>query len=104
MPLLVGSYGIDLDIKSTEILEKRASLCEEALQVWNIIDPGLTKDRGSLLKELSVTKKLIFKRKLAGGEISEEEFFEKVQECIRLFNESQECVLMRVKKVSKQCS
>ena len=26
---LVGSYGIDLDIKSTEILEKRASLCEE---------------------------------------------------------------------------
>ena len=70
-------------------------------EVWNIIDPGLTKDRGSLLKDLSVTKKLLLKRQLVAGEISHEEFSENVQDCIKLFNESQECVTMRVKKVSK---
>ena len=74
----------------------------QALAVWNIIDPGLTKDRGSLLKDLSVTKKLILKRDLVGGLISDEEFSKEVQHCVELFNESQECVLMRVKRMFKK--
>ena len=74
----------------------------QALAVWDIIDPGLTKDRGSLLKDLSVTKKLILKRDLVGGLISDEEFSKEVQHCVELFNESQECVLMRVKRMFKK--
>jgi len=99
---LIGAYGINLEQKPLEVLRRRKQLCEEALAVWNIIDPGLTKDRGSLLKDLSVTKKLILKRDLVGGLISDEEFSKEVQHCVELFNESQECVLMRVKRMFKK--
>ena len=35
-------------------------------------------------------------------EISEEDFSNQIQECVRLFNEHQECVLMRFKKHERQ--
>ena len=67
----------------------------------NIIEPGLNRERSLILKDLAATKKLILQRKLLKEEISEEEFSVQIRECVELFNEYQECILMRVKKIGK---
>ena len=67
----------------------------------DIIEPGLNRERSLVLKDLAATKKLILQRKLINKEISEEEFSDKIQACVQLFNEYQECVLMRFKKNEK---
>ena len=70
----------------------------QVLSVLDIIDPGLNKDRGTMLRELAATQKLILQRKMLSGEIGEEEFSAGVQDCVQLFNQSQECIVMKVKR------
>ena len=67
----------------------------------DVIEPGLNRERSLVLKDLASTKKLILQRKLINNEISEDVFSAKIQECVQLFNEYQECVLMRFKKNEK---
>ena len=67
----------------------------------DVIEPGLNRERSLVLKDLAATRKLILQRKLMKKEISEEEFSDQVQGCVKLFNEYQECVLMRFKKNEK---
>lgn len=70
----------------------------QVLNVLNIIEPGLNYERSCILRDLATTKKLVLQRKLLAGEITEVEFTIQVQECVTLFNEHQECILMRLKK------
>ena len=67
----------------------------------DIIEPGLNRERSLILKDLAGTKKLILQRKLINKEISEECFSSEIQDCVQLFNEYQECILMRFKKTEK---
>ena len=67
----------------------------------NIIEPGLNRERSLILKDLAATKKLILQRRLINEEISEEVFSDQIQECVKLFNEHQECILLRFKKNEK---
>ena len=71
---------------------------DQQLDVLDVIEPGLNRERSLILKDLSSTKKVLLQRKLMSQEISEEEFSSQIQECVRLFNEHQECILMRFKK------
>ena len=64
----------------------------------DIIDPGLNKDRGTMLREMAATQKLILQRKMLAGDIGEEDFSAGVQDCVKLFNQSQDCIVMKVKK------
>lgn len=64
----------------------------------NVIDPGYNRDRGVVLRHLSEATKLLY-RKMFGSElISQDVFTRKVQECMILFEESQKCMSMIVKK------
>ena len=67
----------------------------------DVIEPGLNRERSLILKDLATTKKLILQRKLISEEISEEDFSAQIQDCVKLFNEYQECILMRFKKTEK---
>ena len=58
----------------------------------------MNRERSLILKDLSATKKVLLQRKLMSEEITEEDFSNQIQECLKLFNEHQECVLMRFKK------
>ena len=51
-----------------------------------------------MLGELAATQKLILQRKMLSGEISKEEFSAGVQDCVQLFRQSQECIIMKVKR------
>ena len=64
----------------------------------NVIEPGLNRERSLVLKDYAATKKILLQRKLINKEISEEEFSDKIQACVQLFNEYQECILVRFKK------
>ena len=70
----------------------------QVLGVLDIIEPGLNRERSLVLKDLAATKKLILQRKLINKEISDDEFSIQIQECVNLFNEHQDCALMRFKK------
>ena len=70
----------------------------KVLDVLDVIEPGLNRERSLILKDLSATKKVLLQRKLMSEEITEDDFSNQIQECVQLFNEHQECVLMRFKK------
>ena len=74
------------------------------LNVLDIIEPGLNRERSLILKELAGTKKLILQRKLLKQEISEDEFSFQIQECVKLFNEYQEGIVVRLRKDEKSKS
>ena len=79
-------------------LQEVKELCEEVLAVLNIIDPGYNRDRGVILRHLSEVSKIL-SRKMFGLElISQDQFTRRVQECMILFEESQKCMSMLVKK------
>jgi len=95
---LIGLYCLsfgDLDIKT---LEKVKTYCESVEYVYNTIDPGYHKDRGTILRALSEVSKIIAKRYLAEGKETEEEFKRRVELCVNLFQESQKCMFVRLKK------
>ena len=82
----------------------RSYFCFQVLNVLDIIEPGLNRERSLILKELAGTKKLILQRKLLKQEISEDEFSFQIQECVKLFNEYQEGIVVRLRKDEKSKS
>ena len=63
------------------------------------IDPGLSRDRGIILRQLAETVKMLARKKLINGQITEEEFSLQVQDCMRMFTESQDCMVVSVKRI-----
>jgi hypothetical protein len=68
--------------------------------VLNIIDPGCTRDRGVVLRHLSEATKIVYRKMFQSGSISHDIFTRRVHECMILFEESQRCMSMLVKKDS----
>lgn len=93
--ILSSSQFINLTIDE---LKKIQHLCEEVLQVLNAIDPGCNRDRGVILRHMSEVKKLICRKLFQVEAISQEVFTRQVHECMILFEESQRCMSMLVKK------
>ena len=68
------------------------------LNVLNVIDPGYTRDRGVILRHLSEADKIIYRKMFQNGAMSHDVFTRRVAECMILFEESQKCMSMLVKK------
>ena len=72
--------------------------CEEVDGVYQIIDPGYQKERGTMLRALCEVAKILAKKYLNEGTETEEQFSERVKKCIELFQEGQKCMFVRLKK------
>ena len=84
---------------------------EDVASVYDVIDPGYQKERGTILGSLcevttpvgkkktifppfsSQVQKMLAKRYLTQGKETEEQFSERVKECVHLFQEAQVCIL-----------
>merc|ERR1712156_665548 len=71
---------------------------EDVERVYDIIDPGYQKERGTILGSLCEVHKMLAKRYLNQGKETEEQFSVRVEECVHLFQEAQKCAVVRVKK------
>ena len=72
--------------------------CEEVDAVYKIIDPGYQKERGTILRTLCETCKLLAKKYLNDKTETEDQFSERVKKCIEYFQEGQKCMFVRLKK------
>ena len=80
------------------ILTRLKSSLSQVLDVLNVIDPGYTRDRGVILRHLSEADKIIYRKMFQDGAMSHDVFRRRVAECMILFEESQKCMSMLVKK------
>ncbi len=74
------------------------TLCEDVLSVLNVIEPGYNRDRGLMLRHLSEASKVQCRKMFQADLIRQDVFTRRVQECMLLFEESQRCMSMLVKK------
>ena len=72
--------------------------CEEVDSVYQIIDPGYQKERGTILRALCEVSKLLAKKHLNAGTETEDQFSARVKLCVQLFQEAQKCMFVRLKK------
>ena len=56
IPNMCNTSDTCISLIDLETIKTKQKLCEEQLQVMNIIDPGLSVARGKLLVELQQTK------------------------------------------------
>ena len=56
IPNMCNTSDTSISLIDLETIKTKQKLCEEQLQVMNIIDPGLSVARGKLLVELQQTK------------------------------------------------
>eukprot|EP00092_Neocalanus_flemingeri_P005352 GFUD01005766.1.p1 GENE.GFUD01005766.1~~GFUD01005766.1.p1 ORF type:complete len:592 (-),score=147.56 GFUD01005766.1:293-2068(-) len=95
---LVGLYSGVLTQLEPEDLERVKKYCEEVDAVYQKIDPGYQKERGTILRALCETSKLLAKKYLNDQTETEDQFSVRVKKCIELFQESQKCMFVRLKK------
>ena len=72
--------------------------CEEVDSVYQIIDPGYQKERGTILRALCEVSKVLAKKYLNDGVESEAQFSARVKKCVDLFQDAQKCMFVRLKK------
>ena len=70
----------------------------QVLAVLNVIDPGYNRDRGVILRHLSEVNKILSRKMFGLDLITQDQFTRQVHECMILFEESQKCMSMIVKK------
>ena len=80
------------------VVNRLKSSLSQVLDVLNVIDPGYTRDRGVILRHLSEADKIIYRKMFQDGAMSHDVFRRRVAECMILFEESQKCMSMLVKK------
>ena len=95
---LVGLYQSVLDQLDIEDLEREKEYCKDIEEVYAIIDPGYHKDPGTVLRAHCETNKALAKKYLNKNLETEEQFSVRVKECCDLFQESQKCLFLRVRK------
>ena len=66
--------------------------------MYQIIDPGYQKERGTILRALCEVSKLLAKKYLNDKTETEDQFSVRVKKCIDLFQEGQKCMFVRLKK------
>ena len=72
--------------------------CEDVDSVYQIIDPGYQKERGTILRALCEVSKLLAKRYLCEGKETEEQFSVRVKRTFVLFQDSQKCMGVKLRK------
>ena len=72
--------------------------CEEVDSVYQIIDPGYQKERGTILRALCEVSKVLAKKYLNDGVETEAQFSARVKKCVDLFQDAQKCMFVRLKK------
>ena len=87
-----------LEKLAAEDLERVKTYCEAVEASYQVIDPGYHRDRGTVLRALCEVEKLLAKKYIMARTETEEQFRARVQTCIRLFQEGQKCMFVRVKK------
>jgi hypothetical protein len=87
-----------LEKLAAEDLERVKTYCEAVDSSYQVIDPGYHRDRGTVLRALCEVEKLLAKKYIMARTETEEQFRERVQTCVRLFQEAQKCMFVRVKK------
>lgn len=95
---LVGLYSSVLKELDIEDLERVKQYATDIDTVYQIIDPGYQKDRGTVLRALCETEKVLAKKYLNDKLETEEQFSARVKECCNLYQESQKCLFLRIKK------
>jgi len=95
---LIGLYSGVLGQLETEDLERVKRYCEVVDGVYQIIDPGYQKERGTILRALCEVSKMLAKKYLTDKTETEEQFSERVKKCCDLFQEGQKCMFVRLKK------
>lgn len=95
---LVGLYSSVLKELEVEDLERVKEYATDIDTVYKIVDPGYQKDRGTVLRALCETEKVLAKKYLNSKKESEEQFSARVKECCNLYQESQKCLFLRIKK------
>jgi len=95
---LLGLYSAQLQSLGMEELQKVKQYGESVNEAYEIIDPGYHKDRGTVLRAHCEVSKLLAKKLLSAGEENEDQFKARVQTCVKLFQESQKCSIIRLKK------
>ena len=86
---LAGSIRGNITI---ELLERRVSLMMEFIDVFKIVDPGLTKWRGKMLYQVYKTKMFLCDIRHSKNEISKDEFVAEVERNIAGMEEVVECL------------
>ena len=71
--------------------------CEEVDAVYQIIDPGYQKERGTILRVLCEASKILAKKYLIDKKETNVQFSERAQKAFELFKESQKCMMVRLK-------
>ena len=71
--------------------------CEEVDAVYKIIDPGYQKERGTILRVLCETSKMLAKGYLHDKKETDDQFTERAIKAIEIFKESQKCMMVRLK-------
>jgi len=95
---MVGLYSTALSELGAEELERVKRYCEEVDSVYQIIDPGYQKERGTILRALCEVSKVLAKKYLNDGVETEAQFSARVKKCVDLFQDAQKCMFVRLKK------
>ena len=70
----------------------------QILKVLNLIEPGVTQERGRMLCHLAETSKMLSKKLFSEQKISQVTFSEMVQESMNWFQEYQHCLMLSLRK------
>jgi len=96
---MIGLYSLNLPNLDLDTLEKVKKYAEDVNFFYESNDPGYHKDRGTILRALSEIKKLLCKKKMCQKIINEQEFKIEVNEAVKIFQEAQKCMFVRVRKI-----
>lgn len=72
-PLLPINISLSFIEISDDLLERKIELCQELLQVADILEPGFSKFRGLLLHDMQAAIVVQAKRRYENGELSRED-------------------------------
>lgn len=86
---LVQLYSGVLLKLDEEDLERVKGYTEDVIAVYDVIDAGYQKERGTMLNALCEVHKILAKKYLTTGRETEEQFSVRVKKCCELFQEGQ---------------
>ncbi|XP_077295415.1 SET and MYND domain containing, arthropod-specific, member 3 [Arctopsyche grandis] len=93
--------GYRIEELTVSKLKYKIDMCNELLQILNIISPGQTRMRGVLLYELYGSLLKLDKMELKLGNITMDQFSSRTEEVLKILKESSEILVREDKKSSK---
>ncbi len=94
--LLINLYGrrkeYQYPILSQDLIQDKLDYCQDYLQAMDVIDPGLSHNRGLVLWEIYSVKAFILSQQFTSGQISKSEFKTEISEFVPLLQEVRQCL------------